>query len=661
MPSNLKPRRPALLLAALLAPLALPAEQALLLHPEREAQLRALFEAPEPAPMRARFEEYLKASTVPADTAYTSDATDAQRQFLWRLPTVALHYRLTGSEDSLRTVTGFLQQLLKLDHWEETGELDSGMGAANVMTGAALAFDWTKEGLPADLRSAFRDRMDRQMRALYTGGFLRGNPGVHYWQNDPQNNHRWHRLSGLTLTAAALHREGVLDPEYRRIIEKELQYIVDWLPEDGTTHESPSYMVFGLVYLVMAAQASDETFGTDFREDPFFATVGHFRKHTIAPGFVDAFHYGDSGGFGGYNSAWYHIADYHHDAELQAVIDRLSAEDTGTAWLEWMNLIWRNPHLALGRIDPDDRVAYFDDLGLVFFRDGWSANSVAAMFKCSLPGGHMLNEFRAQTGFKGLNVAHDDPDATTFTLFINGEWVVENDRYSKRKQSVNHNVVLVDGVGQAPPGKADQPTVWLQPSPDGVDMRDMAAITKWIEANGIAMIEGDATGSYAVEGVERVRRTFIWKEGAYILVLDDLQAARPLPFTWMIQSGHIQRMNSGPADFELRKGPVFCHLQQSSTAPLESSISTSPADHRGRTLGWEQLRMVSAPAQDLKIATLLLPWGGQARLSLRRERDAEFPVEISGLPGGDRWRWMPGTSGLEPSTLRLFTQEGLSE
>ena len=93
------------------------------------------------APFYDEMLNYAGGATAPTSPKFQKNATDAQRQGLWRLPSVALQYLSTGDKGALERAEGFLRLFLRLDHWETGKEMDSGMGAANIAAGAALAYD----------------------------------------------------------------------------------------------------------------------------------------------------------------------------------------------------------------------------------------------------------------------------------------------------------------------------------------------------------------------------------------------------------------------------------------------------------------------------------------------------------------------------------------
>ncbi|MCS7181146.1 MAG: hypothetical protein NZ891_07360, partial [bacterium] len=100
--------------------------------------------------------DYLPVCKAPDHTNFLRDGTDAQRQGFWRLPTVALHYILTGDKNSYEKALGYMKLFLSLPDWEIGAERNSGMGAAYIMVGAAFAYDLLYNDLPVDFREEFR-------------------------------------------------------------------------------------------------------------------------------------------------------------------------------------------------------------------------------------------------------------------------------------------------------------------------------------------------------------------------------------------------------------------------------------------------------------------------------------------------------------------------
>jgi len=635
----------------------------LLFGPDDVAAMKVLAKSEAGQPFWTALTNYLPACNAPQHRNFLKDATDGQRQGLWRMPTAALHHVLTGKRRSFDKALGFMKVLLGLKHWETGKELDSGMSAGNIMIGAALAYDWLYHDLPPDFREAFRRKLLYHARAMYHGGHLKKNPGTHYWQNDPQNNHRWHRNAGMTLCALAA-AEG--KPEEDWILTKtleELHYVAKWLPEDGTSHEAPTYMVFGIAHLVLAMQASDRCLGTRFLQQSFFKNLGDYMAYMFTPGLSHRFSYGD-GGTGirklGYDTCLYEVAATHRQPHVQGVLDRIVAQ-YGAEW-GWMGLVWRDNTVPRTDVSTFPTTALFDDLGLAVLREGWEAGRTAAMFKCGPLGGYTLNRFRNERNFSYINVAHDDPDANSFVVFAGGEFLAETDRYSKHKQSANHNTILVNGMGQVVSGRHEG-QVWSQPGRG--DMSRMAYLTTWKDAGDIVVAEGEASGAYpayrnkkgdARPPLTRYRRTFVWVKGQYILVLDDIRADAPVRVDWLLQSPSLEAVPGGDGRYRLRAGEASCGTVVRCDTDTDARIVDSPADHRGTPLGWRQLRL-GAQGDAMRFASIYAPWGGEAAPRDLKWRPDRVTFRVRGGSYDDVWTWAMAADNDTPAELTV-TREG---
>jgi hypothetical protein len=630
-------------------------------------QLKAFYESAEGKPLKDQLLAYLPVCAAPSDNKCLTDATDAQRQGLWRLPTVALHYVLTGDAKSLDRTKGFLQWLLDLRDWETGEERNSGMGAANLMVGAALAFDWTYKDLDPAFRDKFRAKLVLQARGMYHGGHLMKNPGIHYWQSDPQNNHRWHRDAGLVLSALAACEDA---PEEQWLLTKtleEVKFVSDGLPADGTSHESPTYLVFGGQHLVMAVQAADECLGTRYLDTPFFRNLALFRVATLLPGLQGACLYGDCGGngIGGYNNFFFKTASYHKQADAMDALRRLAQTEPKAFEFGWFSLVWCDPAVTGGNMEKLPLTTFWPDLGLALMREGWQDGGVAAMFKCGPFGGHALNAYRNANQFRYINVAHDDPDANSFTISAGKSLLAETDRYSKEKRSSHYNTILVNGMGQMVPGRGEG-LGWSQPGSG--DMSQMARVTAWKDSGDVVAVEGEAAGSYLAytdrktkqsrPALDRFRRTLIWVRGQYILALDDIRAQQPVDTTWLMQGPKLDALDAADGRYVLKVEKAACEFQLVADAPFQAEIADSPADDRGKPLGWRQLR-ATVSGKAVRFASVYAPWGRTPlKLALQADGAESATVTVSGQGLTDTWQWQAATARFTASTVRGKRQSG---
>jgi hypothetical protein len=585
-------------------------------------------------------------SAVPQKPDFLNNGTNAQREGLWRLPTVALHYVLTGDKRSLESTVGHMRFLAGLENWETGQERDSGMGAANVMVGAALAYDWTYNDLEPEFRETFRKKLLLQARRMYYGGHLQKLEGTHYWQQDPQNNHRYHRDGGLVLSALAI-ADGQPDAEWllAKVLE-ELQFVHQWLPADGTCHEGPSYMPFGYLYLTLFSDAADRCLGTRFLDNAFFKSAALFRIESLAPGLAKVLPFGDSGLEPHYyNNYIFRLTARHRLKDVQAAALQMNQANPDACLYGWMSLVWFDPTVSGGSIDNLPKAALYDDLGLVYARDGWQEKNVALMFKCGPYGGYKLNQYRNSNDMHYVNVAHDDPDANMFIIWTGGKLVVAADDYSSKKLTSSHNTILVNGQGQKGEGQG-----WTQPLRDkDADMTKLAHLLGWKDAGDVVVAEGEAAGAY--NDLQRFRRTVVWSKGRYVLVLDDIAAGKPVDITWLLQSPAVGIADAAQRRYVLKDGAVSCEAQLAADAPFEAQVGKSTADVEGKSLDLQQLQVKARTAR-WRVAALFDPWHkGQLTVALKPVNESTAAVTVAGPGFEDSWTWQAAPDNQTPSAL----------
>ena len=593
---------------------------------------------------------YLPSSSPPDHRDYLTDATDAQRQGLWRAPTVALHYLISGEKSSFVKARGFLEKFMADEHWELGKERDSGMGAANIMVGAALVYDWLYQELEPDFRERVRKRLILQARRMYHGGHLKKLKGIHYWQQDPQNNHRMHRLAGLTLCTLAGYRGA---PEERWILKKtceERQFMHRWLPTDGSFHESSSYMAFGVQYLVLAFDAADRCFGTRLLHHEFLKSNPLFRLHLLTPGFKFLFPYGDAGGLGYYNNYLFKCTAVHRLPDLQAAVWQAYGAAPKSFHYDWFSLIWYDPTVPDGSLDKLPKTKLYPDVGLGLVREGWTQNDVALLFKCGPYGGYTLNKYRNERRFHYINVAHNHPDANSFQLYANGHILATDDHYPNVKVTRAHNTILVNGKGQKGGGAG-----WTQPL-SGVDLSRLANLVTWQDAGKIVVMEGEAGGLY--DSLERFRRLMVWVEEDYILLLDDIRAAKEVETTWLLHAPDIREVDGERRRYVMKQERAVCPFQIVSDdeafepVELDIMILDDGTDHQGKSKLRGKQMLVSATEREWSPVALFDPWRREG-LSARAHFDEGPPFKVIVTAAGfkDTWVWEKSSDETTPARL----------
>jgi len=488
------------------------------------------------------------ALTPPKDERWLTDGTEAQRWGWWRMVTVAFVAALTDEPRYKEATKQLLLTFCRSRHFEIGQERDSGMGAANILAGVAIGYDVAYNWLSEQERKLVQDKLWLQVHRMYELGFMQKGSGPHYWQQDPQNNHLFHRLAGLLLASLALYGDiaeidGYLDYGIRKA-----QEVVKWLPPDGSNHESVGYQAFGTQYLIPTLWALRRCTHVDLLTgQECIRQMAHFRAHMVLPTRKHVWDYGDGGrGVGWFNHYHFLIASLFRDSYAQALhLRNYEAAPESYDYQCWLILFY-DPTLKPADLSTYPTWRYFPDLEVATFRSSWDdANALAAFFKCGPYGGHTLCRYRESAEKpRYVNVAHDHPDAGHFMIFWRGEFFAMDAGYAHdRKLTADHNTILVNGKGQAGEGLG-----WTQPISS---MGDRARITEFFGAPGYGMVRGNAGRFY--DGLKQFERTFVYLDDAHILICDRISAVKPCTIDWLYHcDGEWKEVGKGA--YEITKG-----------------------------------------------------------------------------------------------------------
>jgi hypothetical protein len=671
----------------------------LLFNAERLEQIRAFYNSPEAKSYRDQMEEYLAGCTVPEDRKL--DPWWGQMYGLFKLPMAALHYALTKDHASFEKSVAYLKWLAGTADWTDGGEpvvadtpeayaqvmerlkqfgpsdeRNSDTTASFTMVGASLTWDWLYNDLDPVFREEFRQALWQHARAMCYGGHKGGNPEGDYWRGVPAYNHRWFRDWGLALAALGA-AEGKPEEQWLlREVEKELRFMWDWLPSDGSQHEGPSYGS-SAGGLGMAFEVSDDLTGTHYLDAPFFRNVGIYTLETSASGMTETLRFGDSAGGGkgfGCNPFFLKTAAMYKAADVMDGIRhtlQLDAGKWGTEDSAWEPIIFDDPAIQGGHYENLPTTFFVPDLGISITRDSWQTNAVAAMFKCGPMGGYKANAWRPTHLQPGgslpyLNVAHDHPDANSFIILGDGEYLAETDGYCEEpgKLSSSVNTILISGLGQVADGRPEG-DVWQQPG--NGDMTKQGVITAYKDAGDVVLTEGEAAGSYIAytdaktkrsrPAIDRFRRTFIWVKGGYILVFDDVRSPEPVEITWLLQGAKLEPVDEANGRYRLAKGQAQCGFQLVSDAPLKSRIAVSTANDHSKLLDWQQLQ-ASAEGAAARFACVVDPWHKGVKVTLTPDGPDKATIQVSEPGIADTWEWQAARSEFEAATWHGSRQGG---
>ena len=442
------------------------------------------------------------------------------------------------------------------------------------------------------------------------------NASVRYWQQDPQNNHRWHRLCGYMLACLAIYGEepgidGYLDDAIKqaRLIEK-------WLPEDGSNHEGASYQAFGMQFLVPCFAAMDRCLGIDsIRTNPCFHEVPYFRAHMVTPDGQQMWNFGDGGGgtysFNHYN---FKLASEWRDPMAQALMLRDFQLSPESCFSQAFTLLWYDPSLKPGNLALLPTWRYFPDLDIAAFRQSWTdPNALGAFLQVRQLRRAEMNEYA--DSFKPphyVNVAHDYPDANDFLFAWRGHLFATN---TGGKQTSGFNTILVNGKGQDGEGEG-----YTQPVPN---MGQRARIEQCFGAPGFGMARGEAGGFYP--DLSKFTRTFLYVDNAYLVVVDNVQARKPAALDWLCH-GDGQWTEAGKLSWLIAQGKDKVRLTLAAApAELKAKVAAGTGGRRGGA----SVLTASYHGDRLRLVTVIAPQSAApAEIVDCQETDAGYVLKI---------------------------------
>ena len=482
-----------------------------------------------------------------------SNDTEAMRYAWWILPQIVVAYNFADSADRAALAQkgrNYVLDLAASPDWQSGEEANIGMGAANILAGVAIAYDGLYDLFTAQERAAIRGKIFRQVKLLYENGFLMKQDSTHYWQNDHANNHMHHRVAGLMLGALAVCDEVPEGEAYARRAAAEAAKVAAAIAPDGSSHESPTYWLFGTTYIVPAFYALRHAAGLDlFPSTEFFRNAPYYRTHMLAPGQKLAFDYGDGGTDPYYFANFlFFIAGEYRDGRMQAMMDRAYQAAPSSFIYDAWNFLWWDASLPRRPIDEIETWRYFSDIEIASARSGWNQQDTAILFKSGPYGGHRANQMR---NGRYLNVAHDRPDGNSFTIFSNGRFLITHGNYADYydRYAADHNTILVDGAGQLGEGIS-----WAQPF---ANMENIGRITEFHGSPGYVFFTGDATGYYPK--LSEYLRSVVFAANRYYVVFDSIKAPQPVRINW-----HFH----GPAGWQAAGGKSWRIIQDEASLDL---------------------------------------------------------------------------------------------
>jgi len=631
--------------------------------------------------------QWAKMALVPTgpNPLIVQDDQSALVKGLAQAPAMAYAYALDKDPAIKKKIVDTLTDMLNAPYWANVPELDTSMGAGCNMFVVALLYDAVYNDLDPALRAKLTQKIFTHARRMYyLGNKQLAVNVIKYWQQDPQNNHRWYQGDmGLAACVLVVADEQGIDAGYMlQSLKAEMDFVMKWYPPDGDCHEGAGYQNFGYTPIVAACEMMDRNLGTTYLKDSGLKNAWSQQIYYWVPGRQSDISWGDDqNGVATYYSpnddTFFFGPHLSRDKEAQAALlmhmDKslayLTTKGNGkTPLLPWTLLAFYDPTVGQGDYHNLSLYKLFPDIGAASMRDSWEDNAVVFTFKCGPYGGYKLNEYRnstpdAQGNPHPVNVAHDDPDANEFAMAVGNGFAFHPGVYTEStdpkvvKLSQEHSTITVDGKGQVGEGFG-----FTQPV-GHADMTKFSYLTGWkSDDKGHIIIEGEAGPAYrgqtgpelkaagnklADPVLKMYRRTAIWMPKEYILILDNIQANGAHAIMWH-GTTPISQVTNGQGIATTETGQQVGFQTVSDHSFDSKSVPMTLFGRFGNVQVQQIQYTLSTDA--VRFATVLDPWKTTPQVKISSS-GGTTTVNIHGAHFDDTWTWQDPKDATTPSSI----------
>lgn len=476
------------------------------------------------------------------------------------------------------------------------------LAAGHLLYAIGWSYDLLYHDLTEEERTRVRASLERHADLLYDYFAPAGSKKFNFTQN-----HNFIPTSGLAVTALALMGESANAPKWAALARAHHHRAGELLSPDGYYYEGFEYWIFSAPWLVHFLDAWEHATGESLWDRDIFRNWKLYVAHSVLPNGHDVADFGDiwegpltrartgkeydrvypGGRLQSNYNVLYGVARHFRDSEAQAVADRLRASGHGNLEEYW-SLLWREPDLSPAPMTRIPLFHHFKDTGVVFNRTSWKEDARVFVFRAGPPEGHRALALQPQYPEWRPSTGHAHPDANSFILYANGQYLTGDTGYAGLPQARHHNTITVDGVGQGIEGNHD---VW-----QGMSREALAGIR--ITAASRTRIIGEAADAYPSQaGLDRFTREVRFDSQGSIVLHDRIETRGPKKIQWHLNAdtpfsrlGKVYVANGIEVAVRRPQGATFETATLYLTAPgRPGSIVEGVVEPRGHQL------VVSAP------------------------------------------------------------------
>lgn len=472
----------------------------------------------------------------------------------------ALIFKITGEKKYLDAAKKYMDAAVSYDIWGYSyNKPNVDLAAGHLLYGMGWAYDLLYHDLTAAERTKYREKLVKQARLLYD--FFKPKKGKTYAYSQ---NHTFIPISGLAVTAYALMDEIPEAQKWADLSRAIFDRVLATYTQDGYFYESMEYWIFSTPWLVHYMDAHHASTGEDlYQTTPGFRLAHKYVSHITLPGGEFNFDFGDiyagnvtrsrkgndyereriDGRFRTNYNILFNLAGRYNSGEAQGVANWLRSKGQVNAEEIW-TFIWYRPEIKAISIEQQPTSHYFEDHGVVFWRNNWADDATAFAFKAGPPEGHSVTEKVEQFPDWRLSSGHAHPDAGSFIIWANGKYLTGDSGYAGLPLTEHHNTLVFDGIGQNREGKGHDVFTGIPYS----QLNKIRLTNVLLEKDRVA-VTADIAAAYEPEvGVKKLVRSFEFIAPGSFIVKDRIATDIPRTVTSFLHADN-SIIGDGPGRF----------------------------------------------------------------------------------------------------------------
>jgi hypothetical protein len=530
---------------------------------------------------------------------------------------------LTGEPRYARLLRDWILGMCEWSYWGPRSEGNSDLGAAHVLLAVSIGYDWGYDVLTVEERRMVEAKVAVQAEILWESATGARDA---FWRDAYRLNHN--HINNVALGVAGIVFRDVLPQaaRWKAQADANIERVLGAFEgvTDGSYHEGYNYWNYSLTYLLLYLELRRQHDGVDlFRGNVWLRNAPYFRLYGMMPDSRKALDIADSRPLNRSPSdILRRLASEYGNGHAEWLVQRRGPDDTAeSAHMAPWEFLWYDPRVEPR--DPSDLplARHFADWGVVIMRSGWGTDDTFVSFKSGAPGGRFgFEQVRDGVPEAGsLGAGHDDPDQNSFTFAGSGEYLAtDNGLYYHPNLTRSQNTILVNGMGQIGEGRTalnqNHPEFW----------QGSGRITSFETTDTVTYVVGDATSSYSSDlGLSQFVRRMLYVRPGLVLLVDNLAAAEPARFTWILRN-HNGRFSREGSSVRSTVGGASLRVVVAEPSAFISKMAREKA-------GYRVLRLEPPEAAVKQRFVMVLTSAKRGGASEPRARVLESPTDDVGI------------------------------